>query len=163
MTDPFALFGATPAFVIDLEKIESARERALLKVHPDRFADRPAAERRVAEQWTSRINEAWDILRNPARRAAWLCAAHDAPIDAETDTLMPASFLLRQIEWREALEAGGEALRAAEADAKALRATTIDAIADAIDRRGDWRAARDLTRELMFVERFLSQTKQSLP
>lgn len=79
MTDPFALFGAEARFGIDLEKFGRARERALARVHPDRFADRPAAERRVAEQWTARINEAWDTLRDPVRRASWFCAQnHEA-------------------------------------------------------------------------------------
>ena len=53
---PFELFGLKPAFKVDLEALHAAHERAILQVHPDRFADRPAAERRVAEQWASRIN-----------------------------------------------------------------------------------------------------------
>lgn len=48
---PFELFGLKPAFKVDLEALHAAHERAILQVHPDRFADRPAAERRVAEQW----------------------------------------------------------------------------------------------------------------
>lgn len=159
MTDPFALFGVKPAFAVDLETIERARERALVKVHPDRFADRSAAERRIAEQWTARINEAWDLLRDPVRRAAWLCGANGAPLNAETDTSMPPAFLMRQIEWREAQEAGGEALAAAKADACVLRDKTLVLLADAIDGRAAWSEARALTRELMFVERFLAQMK----
>ena len=48
---PFELFGLKPAFKVDLEALHAAHERAILQVHPDRFADRPAAECRVAEQW----------------------------------------------------------------------------------------------------------------
>ena len=43
---PFELFGLS-AFKVDLEALHAAHERAILQVHPDRFADRPAAERRV--------------------------------------------------------------------------------------------------------------------
>lgn len=159
MTDPFALFGAEARFGIDLEKFGRARERALARVHPDRFADRPAAERRVAEQWTARINEAWDTLRDPVRRASWFCAENGAPVNAETDTAMPPEFLMRQIEWREALEAGGADAEAALSEARAMRDRALGQLADAIDVRRDFQAARDLTRELMFVERFLAQTK----
>lgn len=159
MTDPFALFGAEPAFGIDLEKFGCARERALARVHPDRFADRSPAERRVAEQWTARINEAWDTLRDPVRRAAWFCAEQGVPVNAETDTAMPPEFLMRQIEWREAVEEGGAAAEAVLAEARAMRERVLLALTDAIDVRRDFAAARDLTRELMFVERFLAQTK----
>ena len=65
---PFELFGLKPAFKVDLEALHAAHERAILQVHPDRFADRPAAERRVAEQWASRINEAY--VRRPAAVSA---------------------------------------------------------------------------------------------
>lgn len=70
---PFELFGLKPAFKVDLEALHAAHERAILQVHPDRFADRPAAERRVAEQWASRINEAYAVLKDPVKRAVWLC------------------------------------------------------------------------------------------
>ena len=66
---PFELFGLKPAFKVDLEALHAAHERAILQVHPDRFADRPAAERRVAEQWASRINEAYAVLKDPVKRA----------------------------------------------------------------------------------------------
>ena len=118
-----------------------------------------AAERRVAEQWTARINEAWDTLRDPVRRASWFCAQNGAPVNAETDTAMPPEFLMRQIEWREALEAGGADAEAALSEARAMRDRALGQLADAIDVRRDFQAARDLTRELMFVERFLAQTK----
>ena len=40
-----------------------------------------------------------------------------------------------------------------------MRDRALGQLADAIDVRRDFQAARDLTRELMFVERFLAQTK----
>ena len=43
---PFQLFGLKPAFTIDLERLEAAYQAGMMKVHPDRFAGRPAAERR---------------------------------------------------------------------------------------------------------------------
>ena len=67
---PFQLFGMKPAFMIDEAKLEAAYQAAMMKVHPDRFADRPAAERRVAEQWSTRINEAFKLLKNPVPGSA---------------------------------------------------------------------------------------------
>lgn len=152
---PFAIFGARPRFRINGEKLEAAYRQAIMKVHPDRFADRSAAERRVAEQWTSRINEAFETLESPSKRASWLCAAAGHPIEAETNTSMPADFLMEQIEWREALEAG----RGVEARECAERTRTelLDGLGRAIDDACDWTRAVDLTRRLLFVERFLRE------
>ena len=47
---PFQLFGMKPAFMIDEAKLEAAYQAAMMKVHPDRFADRPPAERRVSDR-----------------------------------------------------------------------------------------------------------------
>ena len=147
---PFQLFGMKPAFMIDEAKLEAAYQAAMMKVHPDRFADRPAAERRVAEQWSTRINEAFKLLKNPVKRAAWLCENAGRPIEAETNTRMPADFLMTQIMWREALESG---------DAGAADAVRAEArgLAEAIDEKADWAAAVDLTRRLMFIDRFLEE------
>ena len=62
------------------------------------------ASQRVAMQWAVRVNEAYQRLKDPLRRAAYLCELRGAPIDAETNTAMPADFLLQQMQWREALE-----------------------------------------------------------
>ena len=96
---PFELFGLKPAFKVDLEALHAAHERAILQVHPDRFADRPAAERRVAEQWASRINEAYAVLKDPVKRAVWLCEAAGRSVGAETNTRMPTDFLMQQMAW----------------------------------------------------------------
>ena len=101
---PFELFGLKPAFKVDLEALHAAHERAILQVHPDRFADRPAAERRVAEQWASRINEAYAVLKDPVKRAVWLCEAAGRSVGAETNTRMPTDFLMQQMAWREAMD-----------------------------------------------------------
>ena len=72
MLSAFELFGLPEKFAIDLDQLEKAHERAILKVHPDRFAGRPAAERRVAEQWSARINESFDVLRDPVKRVRFI-------------------------------------------------------------------------------------------
>ena len=122
------------------------------------FADRPAAERRVAEQWSTRINEAFKLLKNPVKRAAWLCENAGRPIEAETNTRMPADFLMTQIMWREALESGDAgAADAVRAEAGGVRVDVVRGLAEAIDEKADWAAAVDLTRRLMFIDRFLEE------
>ena len=134
------------------------------KVHPDLFAGRSAAERRVAEQWSTRINECYELLKDPVKRGAWLCEAAGFPVEAETRTSMPADFLIEQMEKREALEAAEsveDARRlaaAAEGDFKRL----AEEAAQAADDRRDWPAAVDAVRRLMFAERFLKEARRRL-
>ena len=160
MLNPFELFGLEPRFSIDLEALSAAHERAIQKVHPDRFAGRSAAERRVAEQWSARINEAHVQLSDDVKRAALLCESAGHPVDAETDTRMPMDFLLEQMQWRESLEAAGTPGERAAVRAKAVARydDVRGRLAEAIDGRQDWAAAHDLTRRLMFIRRFLEQT-----
>ena len=74
------------------------------EAHPDKFAAQGAAAQRVAMQWSVRINEAYQRLKDPLKRAAYLCELHGAPVNAENNTAMPAQFLMQQMEWREALD-----------------------------------------------------------
>ncbi len=160
---PFQLFGMKPAFEIDETRLEAAYQAAMMKVHPDRFADRSAAERRVAEQWSARINEAHETLKNPVQRASWLCESAGFPIGAETNTAMPMDFLMKQMQWREALEAAEgnpEAITAIRQSTEAEKADIIAGLARNIDEEKNWAGAVDLTRRLMFVNRFLEEVER---
>jgi molecular chaperone HscB len=49
-----------------------------------------ALPERSAMQWAVRVNEAYQRLKDPLRRAAYLCELRGVPIDAENNTAMPA-------------------------------------------------------------------------
>ncbi len=100
----FSLLGLPVRFAIDPQALEDAWRAVQGAVHPDRFAGGTDTQRRLALQYSTRINEAHDTLRDPLRRAAYLCELHGVSIDAESNTAMPADFLIQQMEWREALD-----------------------------------------------------------
>ena len=157
--DHFALFGLEPRFALDADALERAYRRVQERVHPDRFAAGSAAERRVAMQWATRANEAFRTLRSPLQRAAYLCERHGAPIAAESNTAMPPEFLARQLELREALDdVRGDrdctSLVRLRNEVRRLREETLAALADALDRDGDYARAAGLVRQLMFIEKF---------
>ncbi len=77
----------------------------VLAVHPDRFATRSAAEKRVAMQWSSQANEAYRILKDPMSRARYLCELAGVDLQVETNTAMSPAFLFRQMTWHEQLDA----------------------------------------------------------
>lgn len=162
MTDPrndhFALFDLPPRFAMDEASLEQAYRRVQAQVHPDRFAAAGAAERRVAMQWSARANEAFRTLRSPLARAAYLCERHGQPIEAESNTAMPASFLMQQMQWREELDdargGDGEAAQALAREVEARRDEVLARVARALDERHDYADAAACVRELHFIERF---------
>ncbi|HEY0857047.1 MAG TPA: Fe-S protein assembly co-chaperone HscB [Albitalea sp.] len=155
-SDDFELFGLPRRFEQDRAVLD-ARWRALqAEVHPDRFAVEGAAAQRVAMQWAVRVNEAYQRLKDPLRRAAYLCELGGAPIDAENNTAMPGSFLMQQMAWREALEDADTAdeVQALADEVTARKKSAFDELRRSLDERHDVQAAAQQVRALMFVERF---------
>lgn len=134
------------------------------EVHPDRFAAEGAAAQRIAMQWAMRVNEAYQRLKDPLKRAAYLCELRGAPVGAETNTQMPAAFLMQQMEWREALDdAGGEAaLQALDDDAAQAETAALTHAQSLLDDNNDAPAAAALVRALMFIQRFRADIDQRL-
>lgn len=160
----FDLFGVPQRFVQERAELD-ARWRALqAEVHPDRFASEGAAAQRIAVQWAVRVNEAYQRLKDPLKRAAYLCELAGQRIDAENNIAMPAAFLMQQMEWREALD---EAQREAEVEALASQVAERRQVALAdvqrlLDDEHDAPAAAQQVRALMFIERFAEDVDRRL-
>jgi molecular chaperone HscB len=154
----FELFGLAPAFRLDKEALEEAYREIQSRVHPDRFAHAGDAERRASLQWTTRVNEAYRILKSPVQRAKHILELHGVDVAFETDTQMPTDFLMQQLELREALERAVGKKDAGALDA--LRSTLADSkknleaqIGEAIDAKKDYPGAAGPVRKLMFLDR----------
>ena len=115
-------------------------------------------------QWAVRVNEAYERLKDPLKRAAYLCELGGVPIRAEENTAMPAEFLAQQMEWREGLDDATTAseLETIAADLDAHRRSAYAALAGAIDDAADFEAAARQVRALMFVERFAADVDERL-
>lgn len=162
--DDFTLLGLPERFALDAAQID-ARWRALqAEVHPDRFAAEGPAAQRVAMQWAVRVNEAHRRLKDPLRRAAYLCERRGAPVEAENNTAMPADFLVQQMDWREALDVAGDlaAIEALEADVRADEHERLARLRQLLDEGGDAAAAAAQVRALMFVGRFRQDIERRL-
>jgi molecular chaperone HscB len=155
-SDDFELFGVPRRFAQDRAFLDARWKELQREAHPDRFAAQGPAAQRLAMQWSVRINEAYQRLKDPQRRAAYLCELHGAPIRAEDNTAMPAAFLMQQMEWREALDdaRGGDALDALDDETQAARRAALERLATLIDDRQDWAGAAREVRALMFIARF---------
>jgi molecular chaperone HscB len=163
-SDDFALFDLPRRFALDAEDLASRRRSLQAEVHPDRFAAGGAAAQRAAMQWAVRVNEAYERLKDPLKRAAYLCELGGVPVRAEENTAMPAEFLAQQMQWREGLDDATTAseLEAIAADLDAHRRSAYAALARAIDEAADFQAAARQVRALMFVERFAADVDELL-
>lgn len=155
-SDDFALFGVPQRFAQERSALDARWKELQREVHPDRFAAQGAAAQRVAMQWSVRINEAYQRIKDPQRRAAYLCELNGAPIRAEDNTTMPAQFLMQQMEWREALDEADSAaaLDALEGEVRQARQDALERCATLIDEQHDYAAAAQQVRALMFIARF---------
>ena len=165
--DFFALFQLPRRFALDRAALDAAYRRIQGEVHPDRFAASPEAERRLALQWATRANEAHQTLRQPLARARYLLALAGVDTAEDTNTAMPAEFLMLQMEWREAMMEARAArdadaletlIREVRADARALEAE----LAAALDDSGDFAAAASLVRKLRFLEKLEADLGEAL-
>lgn len=152
----FELFGVATRFEQDLAVLSERWKALQAAAHPDRFASEGAAAQRVAMQWSVRVNEAYQRLKDPLKRAAYLCTLHGVAIDAESNTAMPAEFLVQQMQWREALDdaAGEPAVEALARQVADAQREMTESLRVLIDQRQDWPAAAAQVRALMFVRRF---------
>ncbi|GAA5235436.1 Fe-S protein assembly co-chaperone HscB [Verticiella sediminum] len=163
--DHYALLGLPRRYALDRAALDTAWRELQAKVHPDRYATASEAERRVAMQWASRVNEAYRVLRSPLQRARYLCELAGVDVGAETNTAMSPGFLMQQMQWREALD---EARETRSADALDALNDEIDDARTRIQREvtgmldgspPDAAAAAARVREWMFLERLAEQVE----
>lgn len=165
--DFFALFGLPKQYAIDGGALDAAFRDVQARVHPDKFAQATDTERRLAMQWATLANEAYQTLRRPLSRARYLCEQGGVDIGMESNTAMPAAFLMQQMEWREALaeaRANGDIAALDRLD-RALRQTRQDeeaALAQLIDDARDLPSAGQHVRRLMFIEKFADEVGNAL-
>ena len=158
-SNDFELFGLEQKFSQGRTALDARWKELQREAHPDKFAAQGASAQRVAMQWSVRINEAYQRLKDPLKRAAYLCELNGAAINAENNTAMPASFLMQQIEWREALDEAktAENMHQIAVQANEYIREQLLKIEQLIDDQHNFKQAVDHVRSLMFVERFTTE------
>ncbi len=165
--DHFALFGLNRGFRLDLSDLDSRYRDIQAQVHPDRFAHAGDAERRISMQWATHANEAYQTLKKPLERAKYLLHLTGHDIQAESNTAMPADFLMEQMEWREAVmdaRNGGDHHELEHLHNR-LRGDIngrYQELGELLDESGDYALATDRVRRLMFLEKLLHEIDDAL-
>ena len=162
----FDLFDLPAQYTLDASALDHAYRTVQTQVHPDRFAAAGDAQKRIAMQWATRTNEAYQTLRDPLKRATYLLSLRGIDVGAENNTAMEPAFLMQQMEWRENIEdaAAAKNLRALEALLDELRdqeRIRFEKLAALIDSHAD-QAASEAVRQLMFIERVASEIEAQI-
>lgn len=156
----FALFDLEPRFALAPERLDGAYRAVATEVHPDRFANGSAADRRRALEWSTRANDAYRTLKTPVLRARHLLELRGIDVCAPSAAVPPA-FLDAQIEWREALGAARaardpRALHALQGAVGVERAALTARLAVQLDGERDDAAAAASALQLMFLDRLFA-------
>lgn len=163
----FALFGLSPTFNIDLTTLENRFRKVQSEAHPDRFVSGTDTEKLQSMQIATTANEAYTTLKSPALRAAYLLSLQNINAVAETNTAMPAGFLMRQMEWRETLEDAKQAgniemlerlLAEMRTEAKSLQTD----LGKLFDEKEDLTAACETTRKLIFTDKVIADINKAI-
>lgn len=100
----FELFKFPPAFDIDTAVLAERYRELQRAVHPDKFAHDTEQQKLLSVQRTAQVNDGYQTLKDPIRRAEHLLSLRGIDLSHETTTVKDTVFLMQQMEWREALE-----------------------------------------------------------
>ncbi|MCU0764420.1 MAG: Fe-S protein assembly co-chaperone HscB [Hydrogenophaga sp.] len=153
-SNDFEIFDLSPRFELDRATLDERWKSLQREVHPDRHAAADAQTQRQAMQWSVRINEAYQRLKDPLKRAAYLCEMNGAPVE----------FLMQQMQWREELEDAStlDALERMADEVAATRRNLLKDLATTADTDKNWPAVAQQVRALMFIERFASDVENRM-
>ena len=164
----FELFGLAPSFEIDEVRLAEVYRQLQRTVHPDRYAGASDQERRLSVQRAAQVNEAYQTLKDPYRRARYLLALYGIDVQEESNTIMDAEFLMEQMELRESLagvhdarDPHGELLvlrRDIEQRVAALRSQLRDLFRDATPESLEH--AGEVLRKMRFLNRLLQEAEE---
>lgn len=165
MIDPFELLGVERRFDLDLTMLEKTHRELSRALHPDKYAQAGASERRAVLEKAASVNEAWRTVRDPIRRAEALFSLTGIPVGEDHEPKSTPAFLMEVLEEREALAEARHAKDLAKVRAvgatMARRAAEVEAkLAAGFAARPDRAAAEKLLPllgELRFYKRFLDE------
>jgi molecular chaperone HscB len=161
----FTLLKLPEAFVIDLEKLDQSYQAIQKEIHPDRFASFDDETKLESIKKTAQVNDAYQTLKSPIRRAEYLLQLHGVNIHDEKYTAVPQDFLMQQMEWREELETHKQnklALEKLAADIQKNKNEMMHQLPAFFDHKDHLNDAIKITRELNFIEKIEQHINDAL-
>jgi molecular chaperone HscB len=158
----FDLFKQPLNFVIDLAQVHENQQNLQAIFHPDRFVNASDQEKRLSVQQASWVNEAYQTLANPVKRARYMLEVSGHDMKDESETTSDIEFLMEQIALREQMEEVRDKkkpLEECDIIIKHLKLRSKE-ISDDFSNKfesGDLEKAKLVSRKMQFVQRILEQ------
>ncbi len=161
----FTLLQLPEAFVIDLETLHQNYQSIQKDIHPDRFATFDDEAKLESIKKTAQVNDAYQTLKSPIRRAEYLLQLKGINIHDEKYTAVPQDFLMQQMEWREELEThklNKLALEKLAQDIQKNKNDMMNQLPSFFDDKNHLNDAIRVTRELNFIEKIEQHINDAL-
>ena len=132
----FEIFNLSAKYNLNLSQLEEGYKAILKSIHPDRFINASDNEKNLAMIKSTQVNDAYQTLKNPIRRAQYILDLNQV----SPDKALGNDFLMQQMEYEETLEGlsdknGLDAFRL-EIDAKL--SSELGCIENNIDHKSDF-------------------------
>ncbi|QTL41059.1 co-chaperone HscB [Xenorhabdus budapestensis] len=163
--DYFTLFGLPARYAIDRQQLATRYQELQRQFHPDRFANQPEREKTLALQQAATINDGYQTLKHPLKRAEYMLSRQGFDLSNEQHTMQDTTFLMQQLELREELDT---IERSAEpnvtlADFSSRLNKMIKTRTEQMEQQLDaeqWSIAADTVRKLRFLDKLQQQVEQ---
>lgn len=158
--DHFARLGLPQRYDLEPSALDRQYFGFQRRLHPDRFARKPPRERALSQAQAAALNEAYETLKAPLRRAAYLAGLRGVDLPGDGRTIDDPDLLMEAMESREdLLEARSlEEVDKLAAQARAIHALGLAALGD-LFLRGDAAAIRKTVLRLRYLEKFADEAR----
>ena len=100
----FELFSLSANYQVNPTQLSETYRSLQKQFHPDNFVMHSDSEKLKAMQQSTKINDAYQTLKDNCQRAQYLLLLQGMDIALEKKTLQDVAFLMQQMQWRETLE-----------------------------------------------------------
>ncbi len=161
----FDLFDIKTSFEVDKTALNIRQQQLQAMFHPDRYVSASEQDKRLSVQQASWVNEAYQTLKNPVKRARYLLEVSGLVLNDESQTTSDVTFLMEQIELREQLEAcrtHQDPLSRCDQIEAALNSRAQNLSDEFVQffESGDLNTARLISRKMQFIQRIQEQVAE---
>ena len=158
----FEMFGLPVSFKLDRQMLHAAQQKLQSTCHPDRFVTGTDQQKRLAVQQAALVNEAYETLKNPVKRARYMLEVSGLELNDDHETTTDTAFLMEQIELREELDqcqSCSDPMRRCDHITGKMdqRSSEYATHFVSLYEQGYLEQARQVTRKMQFIERILDQ------
>ncbi|WP_426576809.1 co-chaperone HscB [Xenorhabdus stockiae] len=163
--DYFTLFGLPARYAIDRQQLATRYQELQRQFHPDRFANQPEREKTLALQQAATINDGYQTLKHPLKRAEYMLSQQGFNLSSEQHTMQDTAFLMQQLELREELDTiensaePDAALTGFSSRLNKMIKTRSEQMEQQLDAE-QWSIAADTVRKLRFLDKLQQQVEQ---